>query len=182
MNSEKFREKYEPLLLEVITPRYVWKMCNVGANLVFARNENAANGHIQDIGQTQGLPLQGEDIKKHLQGCDEIILLAVTIGLQVDELIHRTEAADMSGAVVLDALASIAVERLCDEAIKKIQLSTVNCQLSTRYSPGYGDFPLEVQSEILAILDAKKKIGLYVNESNLLIPRKSITAVIGVKK
>ena len=181
MNSEKFREKYEPLLLEVITPRYVWKKYNVGANLVFARN-----GHIQDIGQTlaqcAGLPLRGEDVKKHVQGCDEIILLAATIGLQVDELIHRTEASDMSGAVVLDALASVAVERLCDEAMKNCQLSIVNCQLTSRYSPGYGDFPLDVQAELLSILDAKKKIGLYVNESNLLIPRKSITAVIGVKK
>ncbi|MCL2638620.1 MAG: hypothetical protein FWD48_09655 [Oscillospiraceae bacterium] len=163
MNLQKidkaFREKYEPLLQSVITPRYVWKTADI--NCTF---------------------LQGSDIKKHVENCDKIIVLAATLGLQVDELIRQTEAADMAGAVVLDALASAAIEQVCDEAMKKIQLSTVNCQLSTRFSPGYGDFPLEVQGELLALLGAKKKIGLYVNESNLLIPRKSVTAVIGCRE
>jgi cobalamin-dependent methionine synthase I len=125
--------------------------------------------------------LQGSDIKTHLNGCDEVIILAATLGLQVDELIRRTESSNMAEAVVLDALASEAIEQLCDTAEKEIQLSTINCQLSTRFSPGYGDFPLEVQGELLKLLGAKKKIGLYVSESNLLIPRKSVTAVIGVK-
>jgi 5-methyltetrahydrofolate--homocysteine methyltransferase len=128
--------------------------------------------------------LQGNDIKTHLDGCNEVIILAATLGLQVDELIRRTESSNMAEAVVLDALASAAIEQLCDEAEAEILSKYAQKEAAAprrRFSPGYGDFPLEVQRELLALLGAKKKIGLYVSESNLLIPRKSVTAVIGVK-
>jgi cobalamin-dependent methionine synthase I len=155
--DKAFRDKYEPLLQSVITPRCVWKKFDVGRDA-----------------------LRGSDIKTHLEGCDKIIILAATLGLQVDELIRQTEAADMAGAVVLDALASAAIEQVCDLAEADIRAE--HSEITARFSPGYGDFPLEVQSELLGLLNAKKKIGLYVNKSNLLIPRKSVTAVIGVKK
>jgi hypothetical protein len=122
--------------------------------------------------------LQGEDIKTHLKDCGKIILIAATLGLPVDELIRQTEASDMAGAVVLDALASAAVEQVCDMA--EIEIKKKYGKITTRYSPGYGDFPLSVQHELLAVLEAKKKIGLYVTQDGLLIPRKSITAIIGV--
>ena len=48
-----------------------------------------------------------------------------------------------------------------------------------RYSPGYGDYPLECQDELIRLLDGARKIGLNVSRSHLLIPRKSITAVMG---
>jgi hypothetical protein len=160
-------DKYAVLLLERIAPRCIYE--------TFPSVEGWTRSG-------RGGFLRGSDIKTHLDGCDEIIILAATLGLQVDELIRQTEASDMAGAVVLDALASAAIEQLCDDVEKEIKLSTVNCQLSTRYSPGYGDFPLEVQPELLELLGARKKIGLYVNQSNLLIPRKSVTAILGVKK
>ena len=52
--------------------------------------------------------------------------------------------------------------------------------ITFRYSPGYGDLPLDVQNSFLRALDAQKKIGLTVSENNLLFPRKSVTAIIGI--
>ena len=52
--------------------------------------------------------------------------------------------------------------------------------LTIRYSPGYGDFPLSFQKEILDFLDAYRKIGLSVTPNYIMIPRKSITAVLGI--
>ena len=46
-----------------------------------------------------------------------------------------------------------------------------------RFCPGYGDLPLKTNADILAVLDAAKKIGLTVTESGLLLPVKSIVGV-----
>ena len=48
-----------------------------------------------------------------------------------------------------------------------------------RFSPGYGDFDIHHQEEILRMLDAHKKIGLSMTESCMLTPTKSVTALIG---
>ncbi|MCL2696727.1 MAG: hypothetical protein FWE74_01445 [Oscillospiraceae bacterium] len=156
INGNDFREKYKPILQSINTPRYVYKTADINCAL-----------------------LQGEDIKTHVKGCGEIIIFAATLGFQADELIRRTEAYDMAGAVVLDALASELIEKACDEA--EVEIRAKYKKITARFSPGYGDFPLEVQGGLLLFLGAKKRIGLYANENNLLIPRKSVTAVIGVK-
>ena len=49
-----------------------------------------------------------------------------------------------------------------------------------RFSPGYGDLPLELQAPLCAALDAQRRIGLTVTPSFLLNPTKSVTAVIGL--
>jgi hypothetical protein len=51
-----------------------------------------------------------------------------------------------------------------------------------RFSPGYGDLPLDIQTEFLQILDAPKRIGLNTTANNILTPRKSVTAVIGLSQ
>ena len=52
--------------------------------------------------------------------------------------------------------------------------------LTGRYSPGYGDWPLAVQPLLAAALDTARRAGLCVTENNLMTPRKSITAILGV--
>ena len=128
------------------------------------------------------LPLAGEDIGLHLQHCTHVILLAVTLGAQLDAMIRRAEAMDMAQAVVMDAAASVAVEQAAQQAEESLrtQLAAEGRYLTGRYSPGYGDFPLTVQREVLHLTDAGRKIGLTVTPSNIMTPRKSITAVLGV--
>lgn len=52
--------------------------------------------------------------------------------------------------------------------------------LTGRFSPGYGDYPIAVQNDLLRLLDAPRKIGLCATPAHLLTPRKSVTAVLGV--
>lgn len=54
--------------------------------------------------------------------------------------------------------------------------------LVARYSPGYADFPLSAQRELLALLDAPRKVGVSLTDSLLMVPSKSVSAVIGVRK
>ncbi len=122
--------------------------------------------------------LQGNDIKKHLQGCRRCVLMAATIGIEVENAIRKAQITDMARAVVLDSCATAAVESLCDEVQDKI--SAEYKYITSRYSPGYGDMPVEMQKEFALLLDTPRKIGLTVTEADILLPRKSVTAVIGI--
>ncbi len=134
-----------------------------------------------DIGLLDGC-LEGGDIKKHLEGCHTCVLLACTLGAGVDLAQRAANASDMAFAVVLDALASVMAEQAADEAegIVRGQLAGKGLFLTSRFSPGYGDYPISAQNRLLDILDAPRGIGLCATPTHLMTPRKSITAVLGV--
>ncbi|MBD5093871.1 MAG: methionine synthase [Subdoligranulum sp.] len=126
--------------------------------------------------------LQGGDIARHLEGCDTCVLLACTLGAGVDAAQRAANAADMAYAVVLDALASVLAEQIADAAENTLreQAQAEGLFLTGRFSPGYGDYPIELQNELLRLVDAPRKIGLCATPTHLLTPRKSITAVLGL--
>ena len=124
--------------------------------------------------------LSGSDILHHLDGCERCILMAVTLGVEADNLIRVSQTTDMSKAIILDACATDMTERLFDFVQDEIKKE--NPFITHRFSPGYGDMPLESQTDICRVLDTYRKIGLSVTENSLMIPRKSVTAVIGISK
>ena len=125
------------------------------------------------------VPTPGFSIKKHLDGCHSVIVMAVTLGMGVDNLIRRLQLTDMALAVIADSGATVLIEQLCDDFQKEAAAQT-DGYTTSRFSPGYGDFPVTVQGEIVRIADAGRKIGLNVTSGSLMIPRKSVTALIGV--
>ena len=122
--------------------------------------------------------LLGNDIKKHLQSSENCIIMAATLGSEVDRTLRRIQIKSVSDGLVADACATAYIEAICDETEKEINGKFGLCNY--RFSPGYGDFPITQQKEILSLLDAEKKIGLLTAESNLLLPTKSVTAVMGI--
>ncbi|MDD4570370.1 MAG: vitamin B12 dependent-methionine synthase activation domain-containing protein [Tepidanaerobacteraceae bacterium] len=134
--------------------------------------------------QDSTLVFSGKDITNHLKYSLKCVIIAVTLGIEVDKRIAFYSKMDLYKSIVMDACASAAVEALCDEVEDEIRAKASHngLYITSRYSPGYGDFPLELQLDIINVLDAYKKIGLSVTENSLLIPRKSITAVIGIQK
>lgn len=133
---------------------------------------------IYRVFQKDDLKLRGNGIKRHLQDCQEMILIGVTLGAGVDRILRSSQIRDMASAVILDCGASVLIEQICDRFQEEIRQET-GLFLTSRYSPGYGDFPIETQDELVRLLDGPRKIGLTVNQSHILIPRKSVTAVIG---
>ena len=125
--------------------------------------------------------LQGNDILRHLEGCGSCVLLACTLGAGVDAALRAAGASDMA-YVVLDALASVAVEQTADAAEQTLRNEEreEGQFLTGRFSPGYSDYPIAVQNDLLRLLDAPRKIGLCATPAHLLTPRKSVTAVLGV--
>ena len=125
--------------------------------------------------------LKSNDLSKILKHCQRCVFIAVTLGSDVDRLIARVQKEDMADAVVLDALASAEVEHMCDyeECLLTGQISSTDF-LTMRFSPGYGDVPLEVSDNILDALQAKKDLGINITKSFMLVPVKSITAIVGI--
>lgn len=126
--------------------------------------------------------LQGEDIFRHLEGCSHAILLAVTLGAGVDGQIRRAGVGDIAASVASDALGSALAEQAADAAEAELRqwAAKEGKYLTGRFSPGYGDWSITVQPLVAAALDTSRRAGLYVTDSNLMTPRKSITALLGV--
>ena len=127
-----------------------------------------------------GLVLPGQALRDHLSGCTQVCVLCATLGAQTDVLIRRAECTDMAQALALDCCASALAEQLCDQIEYELQALFPGCYFPYRFSPGYGDLPLEVNTPLLALLDAPRTIGLCATASHLLTPRKSVTAILGV--
>lgn len=125
---------------------------------------------------------QGGDIARHLAGCHAVILMAATLGPEIESLLLRAQVRDMSHALVLDACASTGVEAVCDrlEADLRAEWEEKGHYLTDRFSPGYGDLPITQQSELCALLDTQRRIGLTLSSSGIMIPRKSVTAILGI--
>ncbi len=124
----------------------------------------------------------GEDIQKHLDGCDICIVMAVTLGVKADGLLRTLESSDMSVAVICDSLASVLVEQVCDQVQEELKKEYTGYCLTDRYSPGYGDLPLSANRTIERMLDTPKRIGVTALENYLLLPRKTVTAIIGISE
>ena len=125
--------------------------------------------------------LEGENIKGYLKNSAKCAVMVATLGNMVDFKIKYYEKISLTRALILDACATTYIEHICDgveEEIKGIARKEGK-NITFRYSPGYGDFSIEVQSNILNILDANKRVGVTATESSILIPRKSVTAFIG---
>src|SRR5699024_6167005 len=126
--------------------------------------------------------LKGRDIKRHLENSNYCILIGVSIGHKVDTIIRYYEKIDMTKAIILDSFALVAIEDIINNINGNLEtiVSKDKKILTSRYSPGYGDWPLDIQRNILDVLESSKTIGLNLTSHNILIPRKSITAIIGV--
>lgn len=122
--------------------------------------------------------VRSQSLARHLDGCKEIILFAATAGLGLDRLISRYASVSPSRAFLFDAIGTERVESLCDAFCADMEADLG--PLRPRFSPGYGDLPLSLQKEIVAALDCQRKIGLTLNESLLMTPSKSVTAIAGL--
>ncbi len=134
--------------------------------------------------QIGNLIIKSKSLKKNLKECTQVVVFGATMGLSVDRQLRTYELTDMARAVVMQACAAAMLEEYCDEMQEKIaqQLAEENLYLRPRFSPGYGDFSILHQKDILNMLDASKTIGLTMTDAYMLTPTKSVTAVIGVSK
>ena len=117
-----------------------------------------------------------------LRGCEQAVVFAATVGLALDRLIARYGRLQPARGLMLQALGAERVEALCDAFCDHLarEYAPSGRYPRRRFSPGYGDLPLQAQRELFAFLDCQRRIGLYLNESLLMSPTKSVTAIVGL--
>lgn len=149
-------------------PRYTYRISAV---------EHRSDGEwLSDVQQL----LPGNSARKMLAECRHVAVLVCTLGLGFEQHMRAMQARDMSRAVLLDACGSALVEAGCDAAEKELASRFPDMYLTDRFSPGYGDLPLDLQPAICRLTDSQRRLGVYVTESCLMTPQKSVTAIIGI--
>ena len=171
--NSSFSEKIDLAIEQtrsIITPRAVYEIYP----LKFFEDRIEVEG--------TNLVFNSKDILRLLRDCESCVLMAATIGTNIEMEIRKSEYLDLAGSLIIDSAATTFVERTCDQIQNIIEKDAKDNgkNLTMRYSPGYGDFPLECGKEILNILQSQKKIGLTSSSSGIMIPRKSVSAIIGI--
>jgi len=128
--------------------------------------------------------LDSKDLCKCLKNCDEIVLFAATIGMEIDRLIRKYSHLSPARALIFQALGAERIEAVCDAYCKQMreELADEGLDATPRFSPGYGDVGLEVQRDIFRVLDCQKSVGISLGENLFMQPSKSVTAIVGVKR
>ena len=158
-------DRCEEQILRTARPRAIWR-----------------SFPLQPDGRLEGTSFcpQGQDVPALLKDCGRVILMAATLGIETERLLRQSQVRNMGVAVILDAAASAAIENVCDNLCARLAAQFAPQHLTDRFSPGYGDFPFAQQREFFAVLDITRQIGVSLSESGLMIPQKSVTALIGV--
>lgn len=131
-----------------------------------------------------GLEMHSSSLAKNLKCCEEIILFAATLGSGTDMLMNKYSRIAISKAAIIQACGTAMIEDYCNACQRSIEeeLMQEGLYVRPRFSPGYGDLSLRHQQSVLNILNARKTIGIYLSESDVMIPEKSVTAIMGISK
>lgn len=162
---------------EIINPRFIFRKYKIKKlKLSEVKSEVYLEG--------ANLTLQSEDIYNLLLECDECILMSATLGLEIEREIRKLTYTDLTKGIIIDACATTAIEEVCDIVQDNIakKLLKEDKYITYRYSPGYGDLSIEKNVDINNLLNSQKEIGLTVTNSGIMIPRKSVVALIGVSR
>ena len=122
-------------------------------------------------------------LASHMNGCHAAYLVCGTLGAGFDAFQRRASVPSGVDALVAQAIGAALIEKFMDSVEDDIRAELFPGEsLVERYSPGYGDFPLAAQRTLLDLLDAPRKVGVALTDTLLMVPSKSVSAVIGVRK
>ena len=134
-----------------------------------------------DTVHLEGLPpICSASLAKNLRGCEKALLFAATIGSKADRQRMQAQVRSPARAVVLDTMGSAAIEAVCNGLCDSWRASYAPMALRPRFSPGYGDLPLALQGQLLQLLDSARQAGISLTEGLMMLPHKSVSAIVGI--
>ena len=129
-----------------------------------------------------GTVFHSKALARYVGSATELFLFGATLGSRVDITLRRMSLTSVAEAGAGQAVAAALIETYCDDCCNELQKQLPEGkQLKWRFSPGYGDWPLEEQKILFSVLDCAHSIGLTLTESCMMAPIKSVTAVIAVE-
>ena len=124
------------------------------------------------------MKVTSKDLSKNLKDCKRTVVFGATVGIELDRLILRYGRISPVRALIFQAIGAERIEALADAFNNDIKEKYVTVP---RFSAGYGDFSVYKQTDMFNVLDCGRKIGLTLNDSMMMSPTKSVTAIIGIK-
>lgn len=126
--------------------------------------------------------IESRSLARNLAGCTQCVLFAATAGPFCDMLVKRASVTSSAYASCCQAAGAAAIEAYCDLINDKIkdEYEAKGLFARPRFSPGYGDLPLENQKDWFRLLDITRNTGIELTGSLLMVPTKSVTAIIGL--
>ncbi|MEG0831634.1 MAG: hypothetical protein RSE47_00030 [Acidaminococcaceae bacterium] len=122
-------------------------------------------------------------LRRHLGQATQVVVLAATIGDGVEQAATAAFADNRyTLGLLLDAAGTTLVEQAANALGRFLtqRFAGRGFYLTPRFSPGYGDWDLGEQAKIVPLAEAAV-IGVTLTTSLMLLPRKSITAVLGLQ-
>lgn len=149
-----------------ITPRCIYRIAACDTERTQVRLDN--------------LTLTSHYLSKNLTGCKRAIVMAATLGPKADFMIRQNTVSNMAKAAVLQSVFAQQIEEYIDSVEAQICIELGVKKLRPRFSPGYADLPLETQKDLFTFLEVSKRLGVTLTDSCLMVPTKSVTALIGI--
>ena len=128
-------------------------------------------------------PVISKGLCRLLAECREGYVLLATLGMDVDMAMRLLMVTDAAAGAALGACGSAYIDVYMDSVLRReAEALRVNgMALTPRFSPGYGDAPLTMQRDILALCGAKT-LGVQLTRGGLMLPEKSVTAIMGITR
>jgi len=131
-----------------------------------------------------GGELSGGLLAQHMGGAQEAVIALCTVGEALERRAAKVSKEDTVYGLALDGVGSAGVEALANAAcaLFEEEAAKEDCQVTIPLSPGMAGWPVEQgQPQIFDLLEAGE-IGVRLTESMMMLPRKSLTFVLGIGK
>ncbi len=149
----------------------------LNCNVAFCELKFTIDGNLCDFGS---FSINSFALSRNLSEAKKVFLFIASVGHGIDRLIAKYSRTSPLNALLFNAIGTERVEALADSFVG--WLEEKNAMKSTpRFSAGYGDLPLMLQKDIFSVLQPERQMGVFLSDSFIMSPSKSVTAFVGLK-
>lgn len=147
----------------LIEPKAAFKLCYIEKKL-------------KDAVIVDGMRLKSKVLRKNLDPVERLFPYVVTIGPRLEEASRKIS--DMLEKYYLDVIGNVALTAVRKYLRKHLSTKFALGKISFMSPGSLPDWPLEAQDQLFQLLaDVEDAIGVYLTQSLLMIPTKSVSGI-----
>jgi hypothetical protein len=126
--------------------------------------------------------LEGSLISSAFSRASELAIVVCTIGLKLERAVTKHfERKELLKGLLLDGIGSATMDSLCQHICQLMSnlASEQDYEASSPLNPGMPGFPMSEQWNLFHLVPARE-INVSLTSSGMMIPRKSVSMVIGI--